>query len=242
MNEVGQPIGFPVDAWTQPLPPSGKPLRGSYCRLERLDPKRHAQSLYDSCAAADTDALWTYMSAGPFASLTEFRTWVEQSAATSDPLFFSVTVSGEERTTGMAAYLNVKPSSGCIEIGHILFSRSLQNTPASTEAIYLLLGRAFDQSGYRRCEWKCDSLNSGSRSAALRLGFTYEGTFRQALVYKGRNRDTSWYSMIDREWPKRRDAFEQWLSPANFDPSGLQRRKLAYFQDPSGAGEHSRAI
>jgi RimJ/RimL family protein N-acetyltransferase len=169
--------------------------------------------------------MWTYLFSGPFSSEQEFTGWLETREDSLDPLYFAIVDEVAGRATGLASYLRIEPAHGSIEVGHLAFSPLLQRTRAATEAMYLMMKHAFDL-GYRRYEWKCDALNAASRRAAERLGFTFEGIFRQAVVYKGRNRDTAWYSVIDREWPARAAAFEDWLAPANFDADGRQRRPL----------------
>jgi RimJ/RimL family protein N-acetyltransferase len=171
--------------------------------------------------------MWTYMGYGPFARLDTYTAWAESAAASEDPLFHAIVDQATGKAVGVAAYLRVEPGVGVIEVGHIAYSPILQRTPAATEAMYLLMRRVFDELGYRRYEWKCDALNAASRGAAERLGFTFEGIFRQATLYKGRNRDTAWYSVIDREWPQLKAAFEAWLDPSNFDGVGRQRTRLA---------------
>jgi RimJ/RimL family protein N-acetyltransferase len=223
-NELGQPIGFPVPDWTPPPAPARETLNGRYCRLEPLDAGRHAQALWEANASDPTSRNWTYLFEGPYATFAAYDAWVRRASGTADPLFFAI-VTGA-RAVGVAAYLRIAPAAGSIEVGHINFSPLLQRTPAATEAMYLMMRHAFAL-GYRRYEWKCDALNAPSRAAAERLGLTYEGLFRQALVYKGRNRDTAWYATIDREWPGLRAAFEQWLDPGNFDEGGRQRKGLA---------------
>jgi RimJ/RimL family protein N-acetyltransferase len=205
---------------------------GRFCRLEPLDPTRHAEDLFAANALDAEERMWTYLSIGPFATLADYRAWMTQAAKSEDPLFFAVLdqAAGDQtpgRAVGVAAYLRIEPAIGVIEIGHLAFSPLLQRRPAATETLYLLLRRAFDELGYRRCEWKCDALNAASRAAAERLGFRFEGLFRQATIYKGRSRDTAWYAMLDREWPERRAAFEAWLAPENFDAEDQQRRPLA---------------
>jgi RimJ/RimL family protein N-acetyltransferase len=211
--------------------PAGAPdriaLNGDLVRLEVLDPERHAESLFTSSHSAGAERLWEHLPYGPFASQDEFTAWLEQRAASADPLFFAVVDWESMRALGMASFLRIEPAHGVIEIGHIWFAPVLQRTRQATEAIYLLAKHAFDDLGYRRLEWKCDSLNLPSRRAADRFGFTYEGLFRQHMVVKGRNRDTAWFSMTDGEWPLRKAAFEAWLSPANFDETGRQRQSLA---------------
>ena len=171
--------------------------------------------------------MWTYLSSDSFERLEDYRAWLTPMAQSQDPLFHTIVDRGTGMPAGIAAYLRIDPPMGVIEVGHIAFSPLLQRTPAATEAMYLLMRRAFDELGYRRYEWKCDSLNAPSRAAADRLGFRYEGIFRQALVYKGRNRDTAWYSIVDKEWPARKAAFEAWLDPSNFAADGRQIRPLA---------------
>jgi RimJ/RimL family protein N-acetyltransferase len=167
------------------------------------------------------------MSYGPFVDRADMERTASAWIGSADPLFFTFDVEGAAR--GWGAYLRIEPGHGVAEVGHLVFSPRLQRTPAATEAMYLMMRHVFEL-GYRRYEWKCDALNAASRRAAERLGFTYEGTFRQHMVYKGRNRDTAWYSVIDAEWPKLRDAFEGWLDPSNFDSQGRQRRRLADFR------------
>lgn len=201
-------------------------MGGRYCRLEALDAPRHAEALFEAYARDDSASGWTYLPYGPFANVDEFRTWVHRKSAGNDPLFFAI-LDTEGHAAGVASYLRINPEMGSIEVGHIHYSSLLQRTRAATEAMYLMARRAFDELGYRRYEWKCDDLNAPSRRAAERLGFTYEGTFRQDRIYKGRNRDTAWYSITDAEWPPVRDALEAWLDPSNFDGAGRQRTSLA---------------
>ena len=227
LNALGQPVGEEVPGWTKrPLPPRSA-IEGAYCRIEPLDAARHASDLFAANSRDSEGRMWTYMFYGPFRSAEAYRRWVEDASAGSDPLYHAILDRRTGRAAGVAAYLRIEPEAGVIEVGHIALSPALQRTAAATEAMYLMARRAFDELGYRRYEWKCDALNAASRSAAERLGFTYEGCFRQAIVYKGRNRDTAWYAMIDRDWPAIRQAFEAWLDPGNFDAEGRQRRPLA---------------
>ena len=170
--------------------------------------------------------MWTYLFSGPFAGFEAYRASLAPRATSEDPLFFAFVDRARKQAVGMGAYLRIDAANGVVEVGHLAFSPLMQRTAVATEAMYLMMKQAFDL-GYRRYEWKCDSLNAGSRRAAERLGFRYEGTFRQAVVYKGRSRDSAWYSVIDAEWPTRAAAFERWLDPANFDDQGAQRRTLA---------------
>ena len=208
--------------------PARRPLHGTRVRLEPLDPDRHAHDLFAAAQGPGADPqLWRYLSYGPFADAEELRTWVAERAASSDPLFLTVVEAATGRAGGVVSYLRIEAADGCIEIGHIWFGTELQRTPAATETIYLLARHAFDDLGYRRLEWKCDAANARSRRAADRLGFTFEGVFRQHMIVKERNRDTAWFSMVDGEWPAARAAFEAWLAPGNFDADGHQRRPLA---------------
>jgi RimJ/RimL family protein N-acetyltransferase len=201
---------------------------GRFCRLEALDPDRHGNDLHAANTLDDVGRHWTYLPYGPFESLDDYRAWMDNACRGDDPLFHAIVDAASGKAVGVASYLRIVPASGTIEIGHLHFSPLLQRRPAATEAIYLMLQRAF-QLGYRRCEWKCDSLNAPSYRAAGRFGFTFEGTFRQATVYKGRSRDTAWFSIIDSEWPALRAAYGAWLAPENFDVKGQQRRRLSEF-------------
>ena len=225
-NPLGQPVGFPVPDWRTPPPPPREAMAGRWCRLEPLDPTKHAGRLFDAMSEDRSGAMWTYLPYGPFATLGDYRTWMERTCAGPDPLFFTIIDLVTDEPAGVAAYLRITPKAGSIEVGHLAFSPRLQRTRAATEAMFLMMERAFAL-GYRRYEWKCDSLNVPSCTAAGRLGFKFEGLFRQALVVKGRNRDTAWFSVIDREWPALRDAFEKWLAPDNFDEHGRQRTSLS---------------
>jgi RimJ/RimL family protein N-acetyltransferase len=214
--------------WTPASAPGRIALNGELVRLESLDPSRHSEPLFTASHGAGGDSrLWDYLAYGPFASEAEFTEWLKHRAASDDPLFYAVVDMATMRAQGMASYMRMEPEHGVIEIGHIWFAPSLQRTRQATEAIFLLAGNAFDALGYRRLEWKCDALNEPSRRAAERFGFTFEGVFRQHMVVKGRNRDTAWFSMTDREWPLRCAAFEAWLTPGNFDESGRQRESLS---------------
>jgi RimJ/RimL family protein N-acetyltransferase len=200
---------------------------GRYARVEPLDPARHAQPLFDANALDSEGRMWTYLSVGPFDGLSPYRAWLDSVAPGVDPLFHAIVDVSSGKPVGLAAYLRIDPTNGVVEVGHLQFSPLLQKTPVATDAMYLMMQRAFDELGYRRYEWKCDSLNAPSRAAAERYGFTYEGLFRQAIVYKGRSRDTAWFSILDSEWPTVKRAFERWLDPSNFDSEGRQRIRLA---------------
>jgi RimJ/RimL family protein N-acetyltransferase len=202
-------------------------MQGRFCVVEPLDAARHARDLFEANSLDKDNRNWTYLSVGPFAEFESYRAWVEQVAKGADPVFHAIVDRATGKAAGVASFMRLDPPNGVIEVGHINYSPLLQRKPAATEAMFLMMRRAFDELGYRRYEWKCDSLNGPSRAAALRLGFQYEGLFRQAVVYKGRNRDTTWFSIIDGEWPKVRGAYEQWLAPDNFSADGRQKRKLS---------------
>ena len=225
LNPFGQPIGLSVEGWTPRRRPDRVAIDGHYCRLEPLDVSRHADPLLRAFAEAPDGRDWTYMPDEPPADPVAFRESVAEKAASSDPLHFAILVAGEP--LGRAALMRIDPANGVIEVGHIAFSPRLQRTPAGTEAIFLLMTRALDELGYRRLEWKCDSLNAPSRRAALRYGFTFEGVFRQAIITKGRNRDTAWFGMTDEDWPAVRQTLAAWLVPDNFDAAEQQKKRLA---------------
>jgi RimJ/RimL family protein N-acetyltransferase/glutaredoxin len=219
------PIGAAVPGWTpRPRPPRA-PMTGRYCRIEPLDAVRHARELHEANGFDRAGSMWTYLLSGPFASGAEYRAWLDERQSSDDPLFFAFLDAASGRAIGLGAYLRIDPASGSIEVGHLQYSPLMQRTAVATEAMYLMMRTAFGL-GYRRYEWKCDALNARSRRAAERLGFTFEGVFRQALVYKGRNRDTAWYSILDSEWPRLEAAFRAWLDPGNFDATGHQRASL----------------
>jgi len=202
-------------------------MAGRCCRVEPLDPQRHAEDLFAAYQEDPDGRHWTYLPIEPFRDLEAYRRWLAEIAAKDDPLFHAIVDADDDAACGVASFMRIDPPNGVIEVGHINYSPRLQATTAATEAMYLMMRRAFDELGYRRYEWKCDSLNEPSCRAAERLGFTFEGTFRQAWVVKGRNRDTSWFSIVDTEWPAIRTAFETWLSPDNFDEEGVQKRRLS---------------
>lgn len=226
-----QPIGFSIGDWTPPVRPPAEPMIGRYCRLERLDADRDGQSLFDAYALDSEGRNWTYLPHGPFENYAEFHIWLSGMAKLDDPFFFTIIDAESQTSVGIASYLRITPPAGSIEVGHIHYSPLLQRTPAATEAMYLMMEQAFAL-GYRRYEWKCDALNAPSRMAAQRLGLSYEGIFRQATVYKQRNRDTAWYATIDREWPDLKQAFEQWLDPNNFDNDRNQKTRLSTLTAP----------
>jgi len=207
--------------------PSHIVLEGRYVILAPLDARLHGDALWEATRGEQNDALWQYLAEGPFRDRKDFDKTLEGMAASEDPLFFAIIDRALERAAGRASYLRIDPKHGSIEVGSILYTHALQRTRGATEAMYLMARHAFEDLGYRRYEWKCNALNEPSRRAALRLGFTFEGIFRQHQIVKGRNRDTAWFSMLDGEWPRRKEAFERWLEPENFSATGEQRQRLA---------------
>ena len=232
-NQMEQPIGFALPGWRPAARPPRTAMDGRWCRIEPLEPGRHAAQLYRAFAEDPEGRIWTYLPYGPFAAQSDFETWMAKACLGEDPLFHAILDRRDGQALGVASYLRIEPAIGVIEVGHINYAPRLQRTVIATEAMYLMMRRVFEELGYRRYEWKCDALNAPSRRAALRLGFTFEGIFRQATIYKGRNRDTAWYAIIDREWPALSHAFETWLDPANFDDAGRQRASLTDLIDRS---------
>jgi len=218
-------------------PPAGVPdgatrLAGEHVVLEPLEARRHDDDLFAAATDGADPLLWRYLGYGPFdGDRPGFDRHLREQETSADPRFYAVTDAASSRALGVVSYLRVEPAHGVIEIGHIWFGAALQRTPAATETVYLLARHAFDVLGHRRLEWKCDAANARSRCAAERFGFTYEGTFRQHQVVKGANRDTAWFSLLDREWPAARAAFTAWLAPENFDDAGLQRASLAELRE-----------
>ncbi|TWP37873.1 GNAT family N-acetyltransferase [Leekyejoonella antrihumi] len=232
VNELGQPIGDIVQGWTAPAVPSATVLKGHYCRLERLDPEKHAEQLF-AADSLDTDGgSWTYLPYGPFRDLASYQDWVTVKSRSTDPMFYAVVTTDAagdaavDAAVGVLSYLRITPAAGSIEVGHVHYSPLLQRQRAATEAQFLLMHHVFEDLGYRRYEWKCDALNAPSRAAAQRLGFCYEGRFRQATVVKGRNRDTAWYAITDIDWPHVQHALTTWLHSDNFDEFARQREPL----------------
>ena len=223
-NQLGQPIGFPVPDWQPRQRPPQTPMDGQYCRVLSFDPERHARDLYDANSDDAEGRMWSYLPFGPFASFDEYLIAARSWAIKDDWQVHAIQTAGT--ITGMASYMRIDPPAGSIEVGGIMYAPRLQRTRAATEAMYLMMRRVFDELGYRRYEWKCNALNEASVRAAGRLGFQYEGTFRQAAVVKGRNRDTAWFSITDKEWPNVKAGFLAWLSPSNFDAAGRQRQTL----------------
>ncbi|WP_042263887.1 GNAT family N-acetyltransferase [Paraburkholderia heleia] len=231
LNEFQQPIGDPVAGWQPRERPARVTIAGRFCRIEPIDLERHAADLFEAYGTAADGRDWTYLFAEPFIDFGAFRESLAKAAASSDPFHYAVIDRASGKAVGTFALMRIEPVHGVIEVGSVTFSPRLKQTPLSTEAQYLLMRYVFDDLGYRRYEWKCDSLNAPSRKTALRLGFQFEGIFRQAIVYKGRNRDTAWFAIIDPDWPQAKAAFERWLSKENFDAQGQQRASLASFRE-----------
>ncbi|TMW59340.1 hypothetical protein Poli38472_004409 [Pythium oligandrum] len=229
-NEFGQPVGASMNGWTPPVFPPHVTLTGRYCQLEPFQAARHAAEFWEALGDDHSGSRWTYLSVGPFKGQKEFIEWCHVAETSRDPQYYAIVVEG--KAVGMIAYMHIQPEHGVIESGCVHFSPRLVRTRAATETLYLLLANAFAL-GYRRFEWKCDSCNLPSRAAASRLGFTYEGLFRQAIVYKGRTRDTTWFSIIDIDWNTGlKEAYERWLEPGNFDENGVQKLKFSALTAP----------
>jgi RimJ/RimL family protein N-acetyltransferase len=220
-------MALAVDPTPAKRPRRRTTLDGRYVTLVPLDAAAHSAELWDATHGPEHDDLWQYLFDGPFRDSAEFEAALARKSVSEDPLFFAILGGTPSRAVGYASYMRIEPKHRSIEVGSILYTPALQRTVGATEAMYLMARHAFEDLGYRRYEWKCDALNEPSRRAALRLGFTFEGIFRQHMIVKGRNRDTAWYSMIDSEWPARQSAFERWLDPANFDAEWRQKSSLA---------------
>lgn len=235
-NSLGQPIGFAVENWKGASPPSRDSMEGRLCRLDALRADVHALPLHQAYSLDRDGGNWTYLPYGPFARAGDYHAWAVEMQDREDTIAFAIVDRATERPLGVATYLRIDPPNGSIEVGHLSYAPALQRTVQSTEAMYLMMRRVFEDWGYRRYEWKCDSLNAPSVAAARRLGFRYEGTFLNQVVMKNRNRDTSWFSITDREWPEIRNGLEAWLDPSNFDGEGRQAKRL---QDliPVAAGQ-----
>ncbi len=225
-NMLGQPVGALIPSWSAPPFPPYQVMRGRFCHVAPLVADRDAASLYEANSLDKEGKMWTYLPYGPFASFELYRSWLRVSVLTTDPQFYAIIDSVTNKALGVVAFLRIDPKNGSIEIGHLNFSPLMQKTAIATEAMFLMMQRAFSL-GYRRYEWKCNALNKPSRRAAQRLGLSYEGVFRNATVSKGRNRDTAWYAAIDEEWPALQAAFKQWLEPQNFDAQGQQKVSLS---------------
>lgn len=232
LNQFGQPIGAPLPEWKGAKTPDFQLLDGKYCRLESLNIDRHSADLFEAYSTAEDGRDWTYLTAGPFPSLEEYRQYLSTVVDKSDPMHFAIIDASTAKPVGTTSFMRIQPEIGVIEIGNVTYSPKLKRTRMATEVMSLLINAAFGL-GYRRLEWKCDSLNAPSRAAAPRLGFTFEGVFRNALVTRGRTRDTAWYSIIDSEYPKIAEGYNRWLDEDNFDENGQQKQKLGQFLQPA---------
>ncbi|MBX9925313.1 MAG: GNAT family N-acetyltransferase [Hyphomicrobiaceae bacterium] len=217
-----------LTSWQGCAAPSGESLTGRSCQLARLDVVRDVEPLFRAFAAANGGLDWTFLPYGPFETANTFGAWLSKASSPTDPLFYTIAADdiSADGPVGLIALMRIDAPNGVLEIGHVLLSPLLQRTCAATEVIYLLLAHVFDELGYRRVEWKCDAAHVGSRRAAERFGFSYEGTFRQHRIVKGRNRDTAWFAMLDRDWPATKAEFQRWLDPGNFDTAGRQLTSL----------------
>lgn len=226
-NQFGQILGNLIENWIPCQKPTPAIIQGKYCLLEPIEIDKHAVKLFDVLAIDNQGESWTYLPYGPFDTFNEFKNWLIKTMSDNNVLLYAVLNKKTYGPIGISGYLRMDPEHGVIEIGHLHFSKLLKQTSLATEVIYLMLQHAFDKYGYRRCEWKCNDLNGPSRQAAKRFGFTFEGIFRQNYIFKNRNRNTAWFSIIDNEWPLLKIKFEKWLDPNNFDISGQQILKLA---------------
>jgi len=227
LNAFHQPIGAALPDWQGAQLPDGRPLVGRYCRLERIDVERHAADLYAAFQDAPDSRDWTYLFAGPFETFAAYRTYLTAIEKLSDPMHYAVIDLGSGKAVGTLALVRIDAPNGVIEVGSVTYSPRMKRTRLSTETMSLLLKYVFEDLGYRRFEWKCDSLNAPSRTAALRYGFKFEGIFRQAVVTRQRNRDTAWHSIVDSEYPALQTAYARWLDERNFDGEGRQMMRLA---------------
>ena len=218
-------IGFPVHFNRAKLP-SKKKLVGKYCYLEPVNVKKHSKDLFKNFSKDKKDIDWIYMPQGPFKNEISLKKYLKDKNLTGSPFFYTIYSKRLKTFCGLASYLRIKPQVGTIEVGYITYAKNLQRTVEATEAMFLMMKNAFDKLGYRRYEWKCDNLNNRSKKSALRLGFKFEGVFRQATIYKKRNRDTAWYSVIDKEWKKLKKEYFQYFKESNFNKKLIQKKKL----------------
>lgn len=220
--------------WTARPRPERTVLEGSFVRLEPLDAALHGDGLFEAKTGDDADRRFRWLPEYPPNSRSEFQPWLDQAEASEDPLYFTVIDRTSGRIAGRQTLMRIDEANGVIETGHIYWSSLISRRPASTEAFFLFAKYVFDTLGYRRFEWKCNDRNEPSKRAAVRYGMKAEGVFRQLSVVKGENRDTAWFSMIDKEWPEAKRAFERWLAPANFDSNGDQISRLEALRQSDG--------
>jgi RimJ/RimL family protein N-acetyltransferase len=229
-DAFGNPVGHPIENWTGCDFPPRKDMIGTQVIVRPLDVARDARQLFEANSKTPDGSRFTYLPTGPFADFEAYKAWLDGMTANNDPMLHAIIDASTNKAVGVAAFMRIDTNNGVIEIGNINYAPALSKTPGGTEAMYLMMRRAFDELGYRRYEWKCDDQNAPSRTAAARYGFTYEGTFRNHLVYKGRNRNTAWFSITVEEWPAIKVAFEAWLNAENFDETGKQRKRLEEFR------------
>ena len=225
-DDFGKPVGQPIDNWSGCEFPPRSNMVGNYVIVSPLDISRDAQQLFDANSKATDGSRFTYLPTNAFDDFAAYKAWLDGMTANADPILHAIIDKATNRAVGVAAFMRIDAANGVVEVGNINYAPALSKTIGGTEAMYLMMKRAFDELGYRRYEWKCDDQNAPSRAAAARYGFTYEGTFRNHMIYKGRNRDTAWFSITVEEWPALRTAFEAWMSPDNFDENGAQRTRL----------------
>ncbi|WP_339099435.1 hypothetical protein IGL98_003454 [Enterococcus sp. DIV0840] len=228
-NSYNQPIGYPVTNWSTRAYPTKSTLEGTNCRLEKVDPNKHLEDLYQVYGPQSNPKNWTYIPLMSFKNKIEFSEYLTAMSHSQDPFHYAIIDKTSGKALGTVALMRINPEHGTIEVGFVIYSDQLKKTRIATEAQYLLACYALDELGYRRYEWKCDALNEPSKNAALRLGFVFEGIFRNAVVYKERNRDTAWFSILESEWPKQKARMESWLSDSNFTADGEQRKRLNEF-------------
>lgn len=226
INDLGQPIGEDVVEWVSCPRPPATPLLGTWAHVVPLNPAAHLDDLFAAFATDKTGAMWTYMPNGPFAEKVTLAEFLKSAENSTDPFFYAILDAQTGRAVGFASYLRIEPTVGVLEVGFIAMSPLLQKTRVATEAMYLMMAHVFDDLGYRRYEWKCDNLNGPSKKAARRFGFNFDGMFPQATIYKGRNRDTAWFSVLDKDWDAIKAGYQAWLDPANFDADGVQKTPL----------------
>ncbi len=223
-NQFNQVIGHRIENWMPKQKPRREIMLGNYCKLEPLDINSHTSKLFEAFQMNNQGETWTYLPFGPFNTEIEFKVWL--SKVTLEKLFYTIIDNKHNLPQGFASYHDIDLEHGVIEVGSIHYSKLLQKTRTGTEAMYLMMHHVFEELDYRRYQWRCNALNKGSRTAAERLGFKFEGIFRQSNVFKGYNRDTAWYSIIDNEWPALKVKFQRWLDPSNFDTNGNQKVSL----------------
>ena len=232
-NNLVQPTGETIPNWTSRQFPPHTKMEGQYCSIDILDIEEHAENLFNAFTKDINNNDWTYLPYGPFETQKEFEEWLQKECTGNDPLFHTIIDRNNNKPVGMASYLRINTNSGVIEVGHIHYSTLIQKKPIGTEVMYLMMKRIFDELKYRRYEWKCNALNIRSCNAARRLGFKFEGTFKQHMISKSRNRDSAWFAIIDKDWPRVKANFEKWLDKNNFNEDGSQKISLSSLMQSS---------